>query len=120
MCSDQARKATKRLGLGDHPLVALALLLLLLGACVAAALPLTESQLLLVDERTRREMRLCDGHGSVRDAAGRPWQRVGPGKFEAKPRDLRKAAAQRQHHYVFMAVVAGYFALRLAAPVEGA
>jgi len=42
---DWLRQACAALGLGTHPIVALMLILLILGACIAAAIPLTECSL---------------------------------------------------------------------------
>eukprot|EP00316_Scyphosphaera_apsteinii_P024534 CAMPEP_0119324620 /NCGR_PEP_ID=MMETSP1333-20130426/63747_1 /TAXON_ID=418940 /ORGANISM="Scyphosphaera apsteinii, Strain RCC1455" /LENGTH=316 /DNA_ID=CAMNT_0007332375 /DNA_START=119 /DNA_END=1069 /DNA_ORIENTATION=+ len=95
------RLATMRLGLGNQPLIGLLLLLLLLGAMIAAALPICSQSLLLLPLSAEdEEVRLCQGQGfsrapSRRPGYANPWKPICAGTFERIPPDLRELIAAR-------------------------
>ena len=106
--------------LGPNPLMALAVLLTLLGAVVAATVPLTESTLLLYNRRARTEVRLTTRRGFCREpppAPGHasPWRVVCDGAFEVIPSEVRCRQGRQPHHGLFLAAAAaliGVFATR--------
>mmetsp|Transcript_12203 Transcript_12203/g.33469 ORF Transcript_12203/g.33469 Transcript_12203/m.33469 type:complete len:155 (-) Transcript_12203:417-881(-) len=77
------RLRCQQLGLGSHPIVAMLLVIALAGACFAAAKPITEYTLILMNPRTRDEIRLRESRGFTRPPSRRPgestpWQEVVP------------------------------------------
>mmetsp|Transcript_30279 Transcript_30279/g.82832 ORF Transcript_30279/g.82832 Transcript_30279/m.82832 type:complete len:141 (-) Transcript_30279:333-755(-) len=117
------RLRCQQLGLGSHPIVAMLLVIALAGACFAAAKPITEYTLILMNPRTRDEIRLRESRGFTRPPSRRPgestpWQEVATGGFELLPRDLMIARTQRRHHVIFLSLVALYFASRLSQPLS--
>lgn len=94
--------------LGPHPLMALSLLMVLVGAAVAAAVPLTESSLILYNTTSRTEIKLADHDGYSREpspVAGREssWLFSCHGGFEAVPADLKVLQGRKSHHHAALA-----------------
>lgn len=114
-----ARDITLKLGLGSNPLVALLLLVIIVGAVVAAALPLTSPTLILRNvSASRTEVRLGSAAGFSREPSNRagysnPWDLVSAGSFETTPRDLREACADRRRHILLVSIVTVFFASKL-------
>ena len=96
---------------GPQPLFTLGVLLTLVGAAVAAAVPLTESYVVLCrldGSRTELKLSLTDGH--ARDPTNLPgrtnsWFHVCRGTFTVMPHELRKQHGRCRHHLVSLAII---------------
>ena len=96
--------------LGPNPMMLLFVILMVGGACIAAAVPLLEVTLLLYNAQSRVEVRLSEGKGYQREPTNIPgrtnaWVLVCDGSFAKLPRDLAILKAQRSQHWTFLACV---------------
>ncbi|KAL1525732.1 hypothetical protein AB1Y20_020576 [Prymnesium parvum] len=95
---------------GPQPGMLLMVLAFLLGALVAALVPLTETYVVLFNRATSLEVKLADTQGFAREPAARPghaphWRIVCEGHFEELPPDVRQLQGQRGYHAAFVAAV---------------
>ena len=96
--------------LGPNPLMLVLVVLTLLGAAIAAAVPLVETTVILYNPANRTEIRLGGTHGLSREIshdARRParWVPVCDGAFAMVPPELRELQSKRSHHMAFLAFV---------------
>lgn len=108
--------------IGPQPAALLCVLLFLLMAAVAAALPLRASSVRLYHPTERTEIRLADTAGHARPPSTRPgypsaWTPVCQGGFARLPPDLVQLQAQRGFHAAFCV---GALAAVVAAGLKGA
>ena len=92
---------------------ALLAILILVGAVIAAAVPIVDAHVeLRALSNEAREVRLGRAACHTRAPPGadprrhRAWMRQCAGRFEAMPRDLRELGGRRAHHASFLALVA--------------
>ena len=107
---------------GPQPAALLCLLLFLVMAAVAAALPLRDTSVLLYNPTERTELRLADTAGHARPPSNRPgyqsaWTSVCKGGFAQLPPDLVQLRSERGFHAAFCV---GATAAIVAAGLKGA
>lgn len=107
---------------GPQPAALLCLLLILVMAAVAAAVPLRDTSVLLYNPTERTELRLADTAGHARPPSNRPgyqsaWTPVCKGGFAQLPPDLVQLRSERGFHAAFCV---GAVAAIVAAGLKGA
>ena len=106
--------------LGPNPLMLLLLTAVVVGALVAAALPLTEATLFLRSTaHPPMEVRLSDAKGFSREltpdpARPRAWMLVSNGGWATLPPDLAEMRSHRTHHAVLVAAAVAWGAMWVA------
>ena len=101
----------------------LAVLVAVIGALVAAVVPLQESYVVLYNSAERTEIRLGTRQGHAREPSNVPtrqhaWLVVCAGGFEAIPHDLCARQGRQAHHYAVAAALVAVVA-RVAAMATG-
>lgn len=95
---------------GPSPGMLLLVVIFVVGALVAAVVPLRETSVLLFNTSARLEVKLCKDEGFAREPSDRPgqqhpWRSVSRGRFEELPPDVRELQAKRGHHAAFVVSV---------------